>query len=372
MEQRTPRCAAAAAPGGAATRQAWIDQVRWAAILLVVAGHAVGLMRGRSDVAVVISNFLYIFHIPALVLLAGWASRTAQAGGRGLSRIVWQLLVPYVIFQLLAFLVNYWIDGVKPSWSFTSQTFGLWFLVALAGWRLLGPWFHGLRRPVAAAVGVALLAGLSPDTGGFLSLSRIAFFLPFFVVGPYVVDQIARWRANMRMRLMGAAVLAGSLGWVVLSGRGFDRTIFFGRDSYQALGQGSLDGAVLRLGAMCLSLVLAVGFALVVPGRDNAPGVFGRWAARAGRHTMFSYLIHLPLLTVGGSIRWLHWGDPTLRVLVCLAAAGLLAVVTVTPPVRSIAQVLVDPRGAWKRLVRSRWTVPEPSRPDPATSGLPR
>ncbi len=54
------------------------------AIALVVIGHFVGLVRGRSGVAIAISDYLYVFHIPALVLLAGWgsppASRQAAAG----------------------------------------------------------------------------------------------------------------------------------------------------------------------------------------------------------------------------------------------------------------------------------------------------
>ena len=57
-------------PKAVAVRQTWIDQTRWCAIVLVVVGHAVGLLRSTSDLAVVVSNFVYMFHIPVLVLLA--------------------------------------------------------------------------------------------------------------------------------------------------------------------------------------------------------------------------------------------------------------------------------------------------------------
>ncbi|MFD1214776.1 acyltransferase family protein, partial [Arthrobacter sp. GCM10027362] len=190
-----------------ATRQAWIDQARWAAIVLVVAGHAAGLLRGQSGLAVMFSNFVYMFHIPVLILLAGWGARRAEANGRTLVKIWWQLLLPYVLFQLVAFLVNYLFEGATPRWTFTGQTFGLWFLVALAAWRLSGPWFRGLRAAVPVALALALAAGLSPDIGGFLSLSRILVFLPLFVAGPWIVDRVARWRGRRRMRLAGAAVL---------------------------------------------------------------------------------------------------------------------------------------------------------------------
>ncbi len=339
-------------------RQTWVDQVRWVAIALVLAGHFVGLVRGRSDLARGISDFLYVFHIPALVLLAGWGARRLRASGPGLTRILWQLLVPYVAFQLIAFAANRVLEGSHPSWSFTSQTFGLWFLVALAGWRLLGPWFHGLRAPVAAALAVALLAGLSPHIGGLLSLSRIAFFLPLFVAGPWLVDRVSTWRHLPRARLYGALVLLAGALWVGLQEPAFDRTIFFGRDSYHALHQGVLHGVVYRTGALAISAVLAVGLMLVVPGRPGAPTRAGRWFAEAGRHTMFPYLIHLPLLTVLGWTGWPRLGPPTVTAVVAVVAAVVAAAVLVTPPVRLLAGPFVEPRTWFERWRPAKGTTP--------------
>lgn len=190
------------APAGK-IRQTWIDQARWAAIVLVVAGHAAGLLRSSSGLALMVSNFVYMFHIPVLILLAGWGARHAEANGRNLVRIWWQLLLPYLLFQLVAFGVNYRFEGTVPSWVFAEQTCGLWFLVALAAWRLAGPWFRGLRGAVPVAVALSLLAGMSPDIGGFLSLSRVFIFLPLFVAGPWIVERVAEWRAQRPMRLAG-------------------------------------------------------------------------------------------------------------------------------------------------------------------------
>ena len=189
--------APAAGPVPARTvRQTWIDQSRWAAIVLVVAGHAAGLLRGSSSLAVMVSNFVYMFHIPVLILLAGWGARRAEANGRNLVKIWWQLLLPYLLFQLVAFGVNYRFEGTVPSWGFAEQTFGLWFLVALAAWRLAGPWFRGLRGAIPIAIVLALLAGMSPEVGGLLSLSRVFIFLPLFVAGRWIVERVAAWHAS--------------------------------------------------------------------------------------------------------------------------------------------------------------------------------
>lgn len=99
----------------AAVRQTWIDQTRWVAIVLVVVGHAVGQMRGFRGLAVIVSNFVYIFHISVFVRLAGRSARRAETGGQTLAKIWWQRLLPSVIFQLIAFGTNlgHWRQSAK-------------------------------------------------------------------------------------------------------------------------------------------------------------------------------------------------------------------------------------------------------------------
>ncbi|MEV7648841.1 acyltransferase family protein [Arthrobacter sp. NPDC089319] len=338
------------APAQQGVRQTWIDQARWAAIILVVVGHGVGMLRAESGLALVVSNFVYMFHIPVLILLAGWGARRAQADGKTLSKVFWQLLVPYGIFQLIAFLTNYVLDGDQPSWKFTSQTFGLWFLVALAGWRLLAPWFRGLRFAVPIAVVVALLAGLSPAIDGFLSLSRILVFLPIFLAGPWIVDRVSEWRQDWRLRAAGAAVVGlGAVAALWLK-KDFWRPPFLGNKGYEALDGGDFEGMLWRLVVLAVGTAMATGFMLMLPGRVGAPTRMGAWTARAGQHTMYPYLLHLPLLTVVGASSLLDAGSPTVRALLVIGAAVLFSALAVSRPVVLLIRPLVDPRGAWNAL----------------------
>jgi fucose 4-O-acetylase-like acetyltransferase len=331
-------------------REVWVDQARWVAIALVLIGHLVGPLRGRSTLAHAISDFVYVFHIPALVLLAGWGARRGTADGRGLSRTFWALIVPYVLFQLIAFGVNWTLNGVHPSWTFVDQTFGLWFLVSLASWRLLSPWFRGLRSPVLVALAIALLAGSSPRIGTTLSLQRTAFFLPLFIAGPWVVDRVSLWRRIALVRLAALAVLAVAAVVVLIRQPGFDRTIFFGRDSYHTLGQGLAHGVLARLGALAIATTLAVALLLAVPGGRIGASPVGRWAARAGQHTMYPYLLHLPILLLAGWTGWYHHGSPTGAAVVAALVGLSLAVLFVSPPVRLLAGVVVEPQAWWRRL----------------------
>lgn len=331
-------------------RQTWIDQARWIAIVLVVTGHAVGEMRSESGLAVIVSNFLYTFHIPVFVILAGWGARRAEANGKNLSKIWWQLLLPYVVFQLVAFALAWFLDGTEPSWSFTNQTFGLWFLVALAGWRFLGPWFSGLPWAVPLSLLLSLLAGLSPQIGSWLSISRIFFFLPLFLMGPWLVEQITVWRRISLLRWGATAYLAILAVVVVVLGKDFWRTPFLGKSSYEDLEQGSLIGMAVRLLVLMVAAATATAFLVALPGQTGAPSRLGRWIATAGQHTMYPYLLHLQVLTLVGATAWKTMGQPTATTSLFILGAVAVCIFAELKPVRTVLSPLVEP----KTLLRSR------------------
>lgn len=330
-------------------RQTWIDQARWVAIVLVVMGHAVGQMRSESGLAILVSNFVYTFHIPVFVILAGWGARRVEANGKNLGKIWWQLLFPYLIFQVIAFALDWIIDGKTPSWSFTNQTFGLWFLIALAGWRISGPWFRGLRWAVPLSVALALLAGTSPTIGSWLSISRILFFLPLFLSGPWLVDQITVWRGRPALRWAAAGYLFIFVAVVALLGKDFWRTPFFGKSSYEELEQGNLSGMAIRLAVIAIATVTATAFLLVLPGHPGAPSRLGQWVASAGQHTMYPYLLHLQVLTLVGATHWKTMGQPTVTTALFILGAIAVCIFAELKSVRTILSPLVEPKWLIKR-----------------------
>lgn len=330
-------------------RQTWIDQARWIAIVLVVMGHAVGQMRSESGLAIAVSNFVYIFHIPVFVILAGWGARRAEANGKNLVKIWWQLLLPYVIFQVVAFALAWALDGKNPSWSFTNQSFGLWFLVALAGWRFVGPWFRGLPWAVPLSVVLALLAGMSPSIGSWLSISRILVFLPLFLIGPWLVDQVTFWRHQPIIRLSAAAYLLILAGTVIAMGKDFWRTPFLGKSSYEDLGQGNLSGMVVRLGVLAIAAATASAFLVVLPGQTGAPSRLGQWIAAAGQHTMYPYLLHLQVLTLVSATHWKSMGQPTITTTIFILGSVAVCIFAEFKPVRTVLTPVVEPKKVFQR-----------------------
>ncbi|PST49510.1 hypothetical protein COO72_01520 [Bifidobacterium callitrichos] len=129
------------------TRYVWVDNVRGAIILLMVAGHverAVVSVGAGTGVLTVFDMVLYSFHMPVMFFLSGFLVRdpgkrysTAECGERVLKSVV-KLYVPY-LFAVYA----YW--GVKMlfhagnepvSWHdvltlWIMPRWNLWFLCAL-------------------------------------------------------------------------------------------------------------------------------------------------------------------------------------------------------------------------------------------------
>lgn len=105
----------AAAPASQRRRDPWIDNAKAVLVVLVVVGHFIPLLP-RNDAAGHVYDFLYLWHMPAFVLVLstvmGWV----------------RVDVSHDVSDLEA-LQPWWID---PSWPF-------WYLLAMVVWRLATP-----------------------------------------------------------------------------------------------------------------------------------------------------------------------------------------------------------------------------------------
>ncbi len=341
-------------------RLTWVDQVRWVAVLLVIVGHFLGLYRERSALADVLSNFIYLFHMPVLVLLAGWAARDGRPSAGGLGRIAEQLLAPLIIFQvLITALEGRQVDQVL-GFNLTEPAFGLWFLVALTGWRLLQPWFLGCRWPALAAAVLALFIGINSEFSDFLALSRLWFFFPFFLAGPWLIERICLWRRQVLARVGAATVLTLAFLSILSRHPEFDRRVFLGAFGYDSLSQGVASGMGHRISAWIIGFILAICFCLVVPGRPGTPTRIGQKVARAGRHTLYPYLLHLPLTIALRPLA--HIGPPNLGAALFFVLALLVAFVLSSPLLQVLCHPLVEPGRLLRRLASGL------ARPGPAAT----
>ncbi|WP_243225027.1 acyltransferase family protein [Microbacterium sp. CIAB417] len=350
------------------------DNARYACIVLVVLGHAIQRLTYDSDIAMALYLSFYAFHMPAFAIIAGYFSKSAPPTRRQMARIVTDILVPYVVFELLWTLTKWLVEG-QATPNLTQPSWTLWFLLALGIFRLVLPYLALLRWPVLWSLLISIGAGYLPNVDSTFSLSRTLGFLPFFVLGWWLRehDLVARFRLiDFRpwwLRAIAVVVFAVdgfvAWNWVELwSSVDLDKWFFY-VDSYSDLGSDEWWSGAVRLALIAIGLMLSAAFFVLIPRRTT-------WWTRFGQYTMYVYLLHSFVLYPFRESGILRNAEPTwlwLPSVILLSVA--IAVVLATKPVRWLFRPLVEPRPAW--LFADRSLVPKPGRRnDPTGSRRPR
>src|SRR3954470_10355417 len=244
-------------PRGARRRDAYFDNAKYLAIVLVAMGHAWEPLRDGSRAVTALYNVVYAFHMPAFIIISGYFSRSFDASPAKIKRLVTGVVVPYVVFETAYTYFTRWSDGVPDrAISLLDPLYLTWFLAALFIWRLTTPIWRSVRWPLPIALTVAALATLSPSIGDDLDLQRTLQFLPYFVLGlclrPEHFSLVRQWR----VRLLAVPVLAGALVFSYWAVPRMDYAWFFHRAAAQDFGVPAWYGPLMTLALFGCSLVL--------------------------------------------------------------------------------------------------------------------
>ncbi|HWH98149.1 MAG TPA: acyltransferase family protein, partial [Pseudolysinimonas sp.] len=182
------------------------DNARFVCMVLVVMGHAIQRQALDSDTALTLYLLIFSFHIPAFAIISGYFSTASPPGIRQLRRVLTDLVVPYVIFEAIWSVIQFFVEG--RSFNPTLPSWTLWFLLALAIFRVVLPYLALLRWPLAWAVLLSVAVGYFANVDSTLSLSRAIALLPFFVLG----WQVRQWGLVDRWRQLGSSVWAWRAG----------------------------------------------------------------------------------------------------------------------------------------------------------------
>ncbi|MEP6842189.1 MAG: acyltransferase family protein, partial [Pseudolysinimonas sp.] len=269
------------------------DNARFATIALVVIGHAIQRQTSDSNNALVLYLFIYAFHIPAFAIISGYFSKASPPSTRQMLKILSDIVIPYVIFQSIWTLVQFLAEGNK-SLDFAQPHWTLWFLLALAGFRIAMPYLVMLRWPLLWAVLLSVAVGYSSGVDSTFSLARTIGILPFFVLGWQLRQwKVADWWMRQRwqvwpIRAAAAGVFAAWLAVIVveiLPFRSLSVHWFFYDDSYSGLDAQAWWAGFVRLGLIVLAVILCAAFFALIPRRETIFTVFGQ-------ATLYVYLLH--------------------------------------------------------------------------------
>ncbi|MEU9116049.1 acyltransferase family protein [Streptomyces sp. NPDC048483] len=334
---------AAAADAKGKSRDAFFDNAKYLAIVLVAMGHSWEPLRDGSRTAAALYITVYAFHMPAFIIISGYFSRSFDMRKDRLQRLITGVAVPYILFEVAYTLFKRWADD-DPHYpvSLTDPWYLTWFLLALFIWRLTTPLWKIVRWPLPLALSIAVLASISPDIGNDLDLQRTLQFLPFFVVGLCLKAEHFKLVRRKEARIAAVPVFLAALVFAYWAAPRMNAAWFYHRDAAQELAAPWWSGVVMTLAMFGCSLVLVACFFAWIPGRTM-------WCTALGAGTLYGYLLHG--FVAKGSRFWDWYDAPWLHrpwgmVLLTLGAGALITVLC-TPPVQRMFRWAMEPKMTW-------------------------
>ncbi|GAA2896910.1 MULTISPECIES: acyltransferase family protein [Streptomyces] len=328
-------------------RDAFFDNAKYLAIVLVAVGHAWEPLRPGSRAVTALYMLVYAFHMPAFIIISGYFSRTFDGSPGKLKRLVTGVVVPYVVFETAYTLFTRWTsqDPDRPI-SLLDPLYLTWFLAALFIWRLTTPVWRHVRWPLPLAFVIAMLATLSPSLGNDLDLQRTLQFLPYFVFGLLLRPEHFRLVRRRKVRILAVPVALCALAVAYWAVPRMNYAWFFHADSARALAAPFWYGPLMTLAAFGCSVVLVVCFLAWVPGRRM-------WFTVLGAGTLCGYLLHGFVAQAAKHWGWYEpgWVQGPVGALTATLVAAAVMTVLCTPSVRRLFRCVTEPgmEGAFRR-----------------------
>lgn len=335
------------------------DNARWIAITLVVVGHGILPLIAEDDAAYSVYLFIYSFHVAVFVTVSGYFAKSGPLNARAMRQILTDIVFPFFIFETIWTVIR-WLPGGAFELDYTTASWTLWFLIALAVWRIVLPYLVLLRYPLLIAIAISLGAGYTETIDSTLALSRTLGMLPFFVFGWKLRQSqlTGRWldlpfRIAWRWRAGAIALFAAVLAVMPMAIETWRdlklRRFMLYDEAYVAIGYDEPWSGGIRLVLLLSGMVLAVGFLVLMPRGAT-------WITPFGTATMYIYLLHTFVLFPFRETGMLA-GDQPFWVLPAMILFSIgISVVLSLKPVQRIFRPIVEPR--------ARWLL----RPDPSTA----
>ncbi|WP_017934834.1 acyltransferase family protein [Nocardioides sp. Iso805N] len=317
-------------------RDPWLDNAKMLLVALVVVGHSLTLLPwgGFHDH---LYDFLYLWHMPAFVLVTGYLSRNFSYSPRRLWGLVRGLLIPYVLVEAALVAFREIVGGerhfhhlwIAPHWP-------LWYLPATFCWRLATPLFRRLGMlALPVAVAISLVGGFVE--WDYLDVRRILGFLPFFVLGVVATPEATERLRAVPVRVAAVAVLAGVWLWAGSLGDWAQTRWLYYSWTYANL-HSSLSPELTRGVLLAVGTAAALAVLALVPSR-------GGWFSRMGAASLVVYLCHGFVVKGVSYTGFPDWAADhvTLSLWVTVAAAIVVALLLASPWLAPRLERAIDP-----------------------------
>ncbi|WP_283139423.1 acyltransferase family protein [Rhizohabitans arisaemae] len=340
MTQTAEPPAAAVPARPAKVRDPFLDNAKFLAIILVVSGHLIEDLRD-VEAARAVYLWVYMFHMPVFIVITGYLSRSFTFSSGKARKLITNLLLPFVIFELAYSIFNWLAGNGSLRVSLLDPYYLTWFLMALFAWRLSTPVWQQVKWPVAVAVVIALLSGTS-ELPRELELNRVFGLLPFYVLGLFLKPEHLELVKRPIARYLGIAVLLGALVVAALVHRRMNIVWVYWRHSNDFLGVSDLVGTLMRMGLLLCAMILVFAFLAVVPTGFT-------WFSSLGSATLYAYLLHGFVVKAFDYLGWydLRWLHTELGVASLWMLGVAISIGFCTNPAKRAFGWAVEPKMPW-------------------------
>jgi len=247
-------------------------------VTLVVVGHSWTMVPHGPAY-----QYLYLWHVPALVMVTGYLSRRFTWSRRNFKKLLTTVALPYVIVEGLLGLFRIHVGGEHLEWLWVKPHWAMWYLTALFMWRLITPLLRAAPYAVPLAVVISLLGGLVDVE--VLDVNRFLGLLPFFTLGLVARPEQVDWLRSRRVRRVAVGVLVLGVPVAIGLGAWLATEWVYYRAPYADLGVGWVPGMGGRLLFLTVGVTMGLSVLALVPRR-------GGWFARMGGASLVVYLFH--------------------------------------------------------------------------------
>lgn len=278
-------------------RDPYWDNLKAVLIFLVVLGHFLMpvFSRGRSVQAAY--TWIYLFHMPAFVFVSGCFSKSHV----GKEHKEYRLNGFLILFFLFTFAVWTVQLILKHSFSFSGIVIvsgAPWYLLSMFFWYLFLPYLSCISPKLSfpALFILSLLAGVFPECGDFLAISRTIVFFPFFLAG-YYSDQKRVGNIRTWMRIAAVIILAGVFAALYFYSDQLSAFmgIAYANSAYSLMGLTSIKGILVRSAWYGLAGLMTAAIMCVIPSGHY-------FFTYVGERTLAVYMIHRLLRDIFSSL----------------------------------------------------------------------
>lgn len=304
-------------------RNYYFDNLKVLLIFLVVFGH---LIEHLGIKYVYIYKIIYIFHIPLFTFCSGYFSYN-QTPKKILSNIIY----PYFVFQTLYCLFNiYILKADNFIVDFTTPYWIMWYMLSLLLWNgilILYKQTDNIKVIISIIISFifGIIAGKSPTTGYYISLSRTLVFFPFFLLGYYFRYYNLSKATFMSNKYIPISVTILSLFiciYIYLNPDNLIATWLYGSAPYSVLKYTFVDRILIYI----CSIILSIMVMIITPKKKF-------FLSYIGKYTITVYLLHgfiIKMIYKYKLLAWVSFNIKSLAIL-CLISLSIILLLSSKP-----------------------------------------